>query len=361
MPEGGRRRRSNRNEIKEERMLKRILTVLAIVLVLCLAALFVLGSVWQNTAHGKLDFKAALILKMRSVLTKNVPRTAAQMRSDESARGKSLQAAPDAGVSIRDLSIAGPGGTLPLRVYTPRGDGPLPLVLFFHGGGWVIGSLDSAEAACSKIAAAARAVVISVDYRLAPEHPFPAAIDDSFAALEWTSANGKSLGGDPAHIGLAGFSAGANLAAATALMARDRKGPRLSCQALVYPAVNLCALDTASFRSFSDGYALSREDVEFFIGCYVPDAAARKNPYVSPLLAPTLAGLPPALVITAGFDVLRDEGRDYAGRLSRAGVACEHAEFPTMVHGFVNMGRLFPEAGDALAKVSAFLAKRLRD
>mgnify|MGYP001128622231 CR=1 FL=1 len=341
-------------------MVKRILAGLAIILVLCLATLFVLGIVWQSTSHGKLDFKAAIILKFRGALTKQTPRTPARMRADESARTKSLQGAPDPGASIREKSIPGPGGKLALRVYTPQGDGPFPLVLFFHGGGWVIGSLDSGQAACSTIAAAARAVVVSVDYRLAPEHPFPAALDDCYAALEWAAAHGAEIGGNPARIGVAGTSAGANLAAATALAARDRKGPRVYSQALVYPAVNLWAFDTESFRLFSDGYALSREDVDFFVGCYIPDAAARKNPYASPLLAPSLNGLPPALVVTAGFDVLRDEGREYARRLEAAGVACERAEYPTMVHGFVNMGRLFPEAADAILRVASFLAANLR-
>ncbi|TAL33212.1 MAG: alpha/beta hydrolase [Spirochaetes bacterium] len=342
-------------------MIKRILVATAVLLTLVAVIVFFLGTHWQRTEFGKLDFKAAILLKMRSALQEKAAPKVARLRADEASRGKSLQEHPMAVARIRDMEMPGGAGAIPLRVYTPSGNAPFPILLFFHGGGWVMGDLDSADSACRFLANTVLCVVVSVDYRLAPEHPFPAAIDDCYAALVWVHANGKTLDGDPGRIGVAGMSAGANLAAAAALMARDKAGPRISCQALAYPAVNLSALDTPSFRHFAEGYGLTSEMVDFFIRCYLFDETAGKNPYASPLLAGNFSKLPPAIVITAGFDVLHDEGREYAERLNAAGVNTVYSDYPTMIHGFLNMGKVFPEANAALSEIAAFAARTLRD
>jgi acetyl esterase len=201
------------------------------------------------------------------------------------------------------------------------------------------------------------AVVVSVDYRLAPEHHFPAAVDDCYAALEWVSRNSGRLNVDASRIAVGGSSAGGNLTAAVALMARDRDGPRLAYQVLIYPATNLFELTTPSHRQFADGYGLTREHVEFFRDAYLPEASDRKNPYASPLLAESLENLPPAILVTAGFDVLKDEGIAYAERLEAAGVPTVRASYPSMIHGFITMDRIFGEAEDAIDEIAAALSE----
>lgn len=333
-------------------MIKRFLQISAVVLAAIVLSVWILGTLWQRTDHGKLDFNAAVILKIRNALLKNEPLTVAEMRADSDSRAKSLQGRPEAVAGIDHINIPGAGGRLPLRVYTPAGDGPFPILLFFHGGGWVIGNLDTADTACRLVTNNTKCIVISVDYRLSPEHPFPAAVEDAYTALQWVAAHGRELNGDPARIAVSGSSAGGNLSTAVALMSRDRKGPRLLYQILIYPATDLSSLSTGSHRFFSEGYGLTRKHMNFFLECYLPEKKSRTHPYASPLLAETLAGLPPALVITAGFDILRDEGKAYADRLKKAGVKTIHSHFPTMLHGFVTMDRIFKEADEAITEVS---------
>lgn len=338
-------------------MIKRILAITVVVLVLLMAIVFVLGSIWQRTEHGKLDFKAAIILKARNTFLKVGQFTPQKLRADAVSRAKTLQGSPEDVAKIEEMAIPGPGGELRLRVYTPSGDGPFPILLFYHGGGWVIGNLDTADTACRFLANRVPCLVVSVDYRLAPEHPFPAAVEDCYAALQWAAANGKKLNGDPSRIAVSGSSAGGNLSAAIALVARNRGGPGISYQVLIYPATNLSDLSTDSYRFFGKKYGLTREHVEYFIESYIPDENDRTNPYASPLLAKDLSGLPPAIVITAGFDVLRDEGKAYVDRLREAGVETVHSHYPTMIHGFVTMDWLFGEAEDALIEASNELQK----
>jgi acetyl esterase len=279
------------------------------------------------------------------------------MRQEAVSRARTLQGRPVALARVEEMKIPGPAGEIPIRVYWPEEDGPLPALVFYHGGGWVIGNLDTSDSLCRMLSKKASVVVVSVDYRLAPEHPFPAAVDDSYAALVWVSRNAGSLGVDPSRVAVGGGSAGGNLTAAVALMARDRGGPALAYQVMIYPATNLLYLDTDSHRDFAEGYGLTREHVEFFRDRYLPEVADRSSPYASPLLAESLEGLPPAIVITAGFDVLRDEGGLYAERLEAAGVPAIHANFPSMIHGFVSMDRVFGEAEEAIDEAVAALSE----
>ncbi|GAA2083596.1 alpha/beta hydrolase [Streptomyces albiaxialis] len=244
-------------------------------------------------------------------------------------------------VEVRDLHIPGPGGQLRLRVYRPRTAEELPMILYVHGGAYTYGSPEAEEGRSLRYARDVRAVVVSVDYRLAPEHPFPAGADDAYAALTWIAAHAAELGGDPARIAVAGGSAGGNIAASTVLRARDRSGPRLLFQSLTYPGVD-AGLATGSAREFTDTPVLNRAALELAVRYYAQDShAARNDPYAFPIRAADLGGLPPAYIAVAEIDPLRDEGRDYAARLSAAGVTTELVQVPGAVHGF---DLLFPQA-----------------
>ena len=239
--------------------------------------------------------------------------------------------------AVADRVIAGPGGPLPLRLYAPEGaPGSMPLVLFFHGGGFVFGSVDGYyDHVCRVLCARARCRVISVAYRLAPDHKFPAAPDDCFAALQWAMLNAAELGIDSAKVFVAGGSAGANLAAVTALRARDSKGPALCGQILFYPLTAHHTPASASSLAYATGYYLTRADVIWFLQQYLRDDADARNPYALPLQSRSLSGLPPALVITAEFDPLRDEGEDYAQRMRADRVAVTLTRYEGMIHGFL--------------------------
>jgi len=266
----------------------------------------------------------------------------------------SLSGTPEAVAKVEDRAIPGPAGPLPVRLYTPAGSGPFPVLVFFHGGGWVIGDLNTQDGACRALTNAVGCVVVSVDYRLAPEHPFPAAPHDTYAATRWVAQNAPSINADPARIALGGDSAGGNLTAVTAQMARDGGGPGLVFQLLIYPVTDgACA--TASYRENADEYLLTKDMMEWFWKHYVPNDADRRNPLASPLHAHSLRGLPPALVLTAEFDPLRDEGEAYAERLKEAGVPVTLTRYNGMIHGFFGMGSVIDQARIAIAEAASAL------
>src|SRR2546429_4128759 len=227
--------------------------------------------------------------------------------------------------------IPGPAGDIRLRLYWPKSAAPVPAIVYFHGGGHVIGSLDTHDLIARNLCAGAEAVVASVDYRMGPEHRFPAAVEDSFAALDWVHRNAKSLGADPDRLGVHGDSAGANLAAVVALLARDAGGPVLRLQSLVYPVADY-NLNTPSYEKFATGYGiLTREAMAWFRQHYLRSPADAEDWRASPIRASSLAGVAPAIVITAECDVLHDDGQGYAEALRRAGVAVEYREYPGMI------------------------------
>ena len=257
---------------------------------------------------------------------------------------------------VEDREIPGPAGKIKVRIYTPPGAGPFPILVFYHGGGWVIGDLESHDALCRALTNRAGRVTVAVDYRLAPEHKFPAAPDDCYAAALWASENAKSFNGDPANLAVGGDSAGGNLSAAISLMARDRGNrPAINFQLLVYPATE-GGLDTYSHKSFTD-YFLTSADVKYFWGHYIRSEADKQNPYLCPAVADNLKGLPPAFMITAEFDPLRDEGEAYAAALREAGVPVTLKRYDGMIHGFFSMGDLLTQAKEAIAEASAQLKK----
>ena len=256
--------------------------------------------------------------------------------------------------NVENVSVAGPEGSIPLRIYTPEGNGPFPITMMFHGGGWVIGDLDTADSQSRELCQGSGSIVVSVDYRLAPEHRFPAAADDCYAATCWAKENAASLGGDPGRFAVAGDSAGGNLAAVVSLMARDRDGPAIDFQLLVYPVTDGASFDTDSYRDNAEGYLLTTEAMHWFWDHYA-DPADRTNPYASPAQASDLSGLPPALVMTAEFDPLRDEGETYARLLEEAGNTVECVRFDGLIHGFFSQGPVIPAARPGMEKACSAL------
>ena len=281
--------------------------------------------------------------------------------SPEEARA--LQAArpnlpgPEVG-SVSDHLAPGPHGDVPVRVYVPVTDdaGPLPVSMWFHGGGWVIGSVATNDATCRALANAAGAIVVSVDYRLAPEHKFPIPFDDSYAATVWAAENAASLGGDPSRLAVAGASAGGNLSATIALRARDENGPALAHQSLIYPVTDR-DYSRPSYAENGEGYGLSYASMLWFWDCYLSSEADASNPYVVPMLAEDLSGLPPAFVLTCEYDPLRDEGEAYAERLRAAGVPTKHSRYDGMIHAFFNAGIPFTRTWDAIDETAGELRK----
>ena len=248
-------------------------------------------------------------------------------------------------------------GGVPARVYRPHGDGPFPVVMMFHGGGWVIGDLATADCQSREVCRNVGALVISVDYRLAPEHRFPAAADDCYAATRWAARHAGDHGGDPESLAVVGDSAGGNLAAVVALMARDRGGPRIDFQLLVYPVTDGVNFDRASYRDNGDGYLLTAEAMHWFWDHYAPAPADRRNSYASPLLAEDLSGLPATLVMTAEFDPLRDEGEDYARALAKAGVDARFVRYEGFIHGFFAHTRTINDTREAMSDACAALRR----
>jgi acetyl esterase len=254
---------------------------------------------------------------------------------------------------VDDRVIPGPGGDLPVRIYTPDGDASRPLIVYFHGGGFVFCSLDTHDNTCRRLANANGAVVVSVDYRLAPEHCFPAPLDDCYAATVWAHEHAAELDADPDRLVVAGDSAGGNLAAATALLARDRGGPPIRFQLLVYPVID-AACDAASYVENAEGYFLEAQAMRWFWQQYLGPDGDGSDPLAAPLRA-DLAGLPPALVVTAEFDPLRDEGEAYAAALRAAGVDASATRYDGMIHGFWSMPMFFPEADQATREIATAL------
>ncbi|RDI70114.1 alpha/beta hydrolase [Halopelagius longus] len=304
----------------------------------------------EDAGRGELHPDAQAFLE--GVESRGLPSTAnlsVESEREQSAMLVERTEGPDV-EEVFDISIPGPDDPIPLRIYRPAGDDGRGVLVYFHGGGWVLGGLDKMDAACRHMAVESGRLVVSVNYRHAPEHPFPAGLRDCRAATRWVTENADAIGGDAERVAVGGDSSGGNLAAAVALSFRDFDGPALERQLLIYPATEH-AFDTPSHEENASGYYLERADSRWFWNHYLGDELDGKHPYASPLRARDLSGLPPASVLTCGFDPIRDEGIAYARRLSEAGVPVRHHHYSDQIHAFVGMfvEPMRPHAEEALA------------
>ena len=262
---------------------------------------------------------------------------------------------PEKVSKVEDAKITGPAGPIPIKIYTPEGKGPFPIFVYIHGGGWVLGNIPMGDNFCRAIANKSSCVVVSVEYRLSPEHKFPAAVDDSYAAVEWVAGNANRINGDSARVAVGGDSAGGNLSAVVSLKARDKGRKFPIYQVLIYPPTDLSEHTTNSIKECSEGYYLTGADMIWFGDQYFEKGQDRRVPDASPLLAPDLSNLPPALIITAGFDPLRDEGEAYGERLKKAGVPAKVSRYSGMIHGFITMDGVIDKSKDAASEIAANL------
>ncbi len=285
--------------------------------------------------------------------------TLAQARAADLADIRASAGAGEPVHEVTDRTFPGPDGDLPVRLYRPSAERPLGTLVYFFGGGWTLGGIDTSDGVCRALANAAGCLVVTPGYRLAPEHPFPAAVNDCLAAVSWVTDNAEALGADPGRIAVGGDSAGGNLAAVVAQQTRDRVLP-LAAQLLVYP--NTCYhAATESLRDNDDRWLFNRHSVDWYWRNYLADPEHGRDPRVSPLLAPDLSGLPPALVITAEYDPLRDEGERYAERMREAGVPVEVSRYEGMAHGFFTMSGVLADARRAVAQAAEHLRKHVSD
>ncbi len=298
-------------------------------------------------AQSYLDQVAALNTPALHTLPPHVVRQGMKARLE-------LLGAPESVARIENRTIPGPAGEIPLRLYWPERLGPLPILVFFHGGGWVIGDLDTHDVLCRSLTNGAACLVVSVDYRLAPEAKFPAAPQDCYAATVWVAAHAAELQGDAARIAVGGDSAGGNLAAVVSQMAQEQGGPPLVFQLLIYPATDFTA-DNAALSENGSGYGLTSDDMHWFGNHYLTTPAEGTHPLASPHLAAVVHDLPPALVITAEFDPLRDEGEAYGRRLQQAGVPVTISRYPGMIHGFLSLAAFMDQGRQGIAESCAAL------
>jgi acetyl esterase len=304
-----------------------------------------------------LDAKAQTLIDARRALGGRPIETlsVADARAQTIQQSAPLNKRPTPVASVLNRTIPGPGGELPVRIYRPEGSGPFPTVVYFHGGGFVICNLDTHDGLCRALCDASRHQVVSVDYRLAPEHKFPAAINDAHAATRWVFEHAAEIDADPARICVAGDSAGGYLATSACIRLRDEGGPMPRGQVLVYPITTLHLDTTPSYAEFADGYGLTRAMMVWFLAHYLVDPSAANDPLGSPLLVPNLSGLPPALIFTAEYDPLRDEAEQYAARLAESGVPTVLSRKSGMFHGYLRYVGLLDQARDGIEEVSSWL------
>jgi len=315
-----------------------------------------------ETKNGKINTYIAVNLQLDKILN---PRSTNEqsieeirVRLNNESTKSSKQPIPFS--DIKNITVEVNSEKIPVRIYTPEDGDKFPIIIYSHGGSWISGNLDTHDNVCRKLSQNTKAIVISVDYRLAPENHFPAGLNDVYNVLQWTNKNAKSIDGDESHIAIAGDSAGGNLSAAVCLMAKDKNGPRIACQVLIYPSTNIYELNTKSWSDFSNDFNISKEEMEKYISLYVPQKEDRKNPYASPLLAKQFNQLTDTLVITAEIDPLRDEGEAYDNKLKETGIQTEVIRFNGVTHGFITMDKITDKADEALNQIYLYLQNKFQ-
>ena len=309
----------------------------------------------------KLDPQIALYLKAAEEL--ELPPLSTfepeEIRDGLNERMLSEKSRPEEVKGVEDISVPGYREDITLRMYTPRREGPFPVLLFIHGGGWVMGNLDTHDSICRQLANLAACAVVSVDYHLAPEHKFPEPLEDCYCALQWVWEHCSEIGGEKNRIAVGGDSAGGNMSASITLLARDRGLPAVRFQLLIYPALNLSGFDTESHHAFQEGYGLSRDDSLWFCMQYLRSEEDGRNPLVSPLLADNFSQLPPAHIVTAGYDILRDDGTLYFKKLRDAGVPVTLKCYEHLTHGVLNMDGIVDSVRPAIVEIAETLMRGL--
>lgn len=310
------------------------------------------------TRSAKLDPVVRRLLEALDALGQPPMETlsAEEARAGSAKRDPAVTGLPEEVFSVEDRNVPGPGGEIPVRVYRGSGDAMRPGMVYFHGGGWVVCGLDTHDVICRAIARRSGGVVVSVDYRLAPEHKFPAAVEDAYAATVWVGENAAALGIDGSRLSVGGDSAGGNLATVVSMLCRDRGGPAIACQTLVYPVTDLGSLETASYEEFAAGCCLTKAMMVWFRNHYLAEEADGLHPHASPLRAEDLSRLPPALILTAECDPLRDEAEAYAWRMEEAGVSVLLKRYEGMIHPFFSMAGAIPQGQEALDAVARSVA-----
>ncbi len=305
--------------------------------------------------YGKLDVQSEAILQEIAESNGKPLASLTPQEARECFLENSWLGAPDKSIQIKNIYIDNSDSSIPLRIYTPEGKAPFPILLFFHGGGFVLGTLDEFDSFCTFLASGASCIVVSVGYRLAPENKHPAAVEDAQTALNWIAVNASKIQSDVSRIAVAGDSAGANLAAVASLIARDKSFPTLLCQILICPWLNLSSTETNSYKYFGNGLWLSTTNIHWYRDHYLKNNDQAKTYLASPLLAEKLSGLPFTLIITAEYDVLRDEGESYANRLEEASVVVKYTNYKGMLHDFVTLPGLFNKAKEAINEICSTL------
>lgn len=337
--------------------MKKSIKIVSVIL-LIMVIFFSIKSLFK-TRVGRLDTYLSINLRLNKIVN---PRSINNKSIKEIRESLNIESAkwskkPMAFSNIKNLIILENTRKIPVRIYTPNNSSKLPIVIYSHGGFWIGGNLDTRDSVCRKLSQNSKAIVISVDYHLAPENHFPIAVEDIYDILIWTYKNAESINGDKKHIAVAGDSAGANLSTVVSLMARDKNGPPITCQVLIYPSTNIFELNSNSWSLFANTINLSTKDMEKYISLYVPKKEDRKNPYASPLLAKDLKKLPDTLIITAEVDPLRDEGESYGNKLKKSGNNVTITQYKGVCHGFITMDKITNKADEAINQISLYLQK----
>lgn len=338
---------------------KKIIWILLVIILVAIVYGFTM-KIFATTSYGKLDMVYGVMSKIEIYFNPDTlkEKSIYEIRETLHKATTKWSSIPIAFSNIKNKDIKTASNQVPVRIYTPDKGSNFLLIIYSHGGSWVSGNIDDYDNVCRKLSKYTNAIVVSVNYRLAPEDPFPAGLTDVYNVLLWVFNNANSINGDSSRISVVGDSAGGNISAVVSQMARDKAGPHILSQVLIYPSTNIYKLDTQSWTEFGMDYNLTRENTDIFISLYTPKLEDRKSKYVSPLLAENFMRLPDALIITAEFDPLRDEGEAYGKKLMDAGVKVTSTRYKGVMHGFVSMGNITKKSDEALLEISNFLKRK---